>query len=293
MAELATGVAKQPPAYERRLILFIDFLGFKEVVARTAKRKSELEGLIDALEAIGELRGLTSGDSRRVTQFSDSVVVSYRVNEASAVFWLVNAVALIVITLVERGYLLRGAVTIGKLLHTDRHIVGPAMVKAHEIESKVACHPRVIVDRKVLRAAAKHRQPGHSPVEEQGHVRNFLSQDEDGHLFIDYVGWKAVVETAGIADEAYPGYLQILSRIVRRGLKHVEPSVVRKYLWLHARYLATLNSIAASPKDSPHRLANPDYHDAIAGLPRYRKLAAKAAARIEGRDSGARARKKP
>lgn len=37
-------------------------------------------------------------------------------------------------------------VTVGDLLHTERHLVSPAMVKAYELESKVAKFPRVLLD---------------------------------------------------------------------------------------------------------------------------------------------------
>jgi len=44
------------------------------------------------------------------------------------------------------GHLTRGAVVRGKLHHDSSHILGPALVKAHKIESKIAKYPRIVVD---------------------------------------------------------------------------------------------------------------------------------------------------
>ena len=113
--------------YERRLILFIDFLGFGEIVAETEGNWQSLRRLIAAMDAVGEMRDAAFFDSQCVTQFSDTVVLSHRVEEISGVFWLLNSMALTVVELASRGFLLRGAVTLGNLYHTPRHVVGPAL----------------------------------------------------------------------------------------------------------------------------------------------------------------------
>lgn len=267
-------------SYERRLILFIDFLGFKELVATTADDAAALTRLLAALDDIGRLGEADIFRSQRVTQFSDSVVMSYRVTEQSGVFWMINAIALTIISLADRGYLLRGAVTIGDLHHTRRHVVGPAMVRAYEMESQLARFPRVIVDPAVIRLARRHRQDSHSPADEEGYVRSFIVEDDDGQLIIDYVSWRAVVEVAGTDDAAYPAYLGTLSGLVRNGLGHDDPRVVEKYLWLHPRYVAAIDLFRSLPADAPYRLENYEACELIAGLPRFTTLARAARRRV-------------
>lgn len=271
---------KQPsaPKYEKRIVLFIDFLGFKEVVERTKKDVEELSRLIDALESIGVAGELTTNPSQQVTQFSDSLVISYKVSETSGVFWMANAIALTLIQLVEHGYLLRGAVTIGKLYHTQRHLVGPAMVSAYEMESKVACVPRVIFDPKIIRVARRHPQPGHTPDEEEAYVRHFVKTDFDGQLYLDFVTWESVVEVAGLDSDAYPEYLAKLAALIEAGLNHEDVRVVEKYLWLHRAYAAERERFAAMPTQY---VRDTDYVDAIANLPSFSALATKARKRLE------------
>ena len=261
------------PTYERRLILFIDFLGFKEVVASSESDVGALPRLVAALDDIGRLGEASIFQSQRVTQFSDSVVMSYRVTERSGVFWMINAIALTIISLADRGFLLRGAVTIGDLYHTRNHVVGPAMVHAYEMESQIARYPRVIVDPAVIRLARRRRNEDHSPDDEEGYIRSFIAEDTDGQLFIDYISWNAVVAVAGADDDGYPDYLARLGSLLQVGLAHTDPRVAEKYLWLHPRYVATLNLVRALPGDAPYRLENFENCEAIESLPRLIALA--------------------
>lgn len=272
-------VEQEPPAtYERRLILFLDFLGFREIVAETTADPAALGRLIAALSSIGRTVEYSSFESERVTQFSDSLVVSYRVDELSGVFWLLDAMAMTVIDLAGRGYLLRGAVTIGDLFHDERHVVGPAMVAAYEMESQRADVPRVIVDPAVLQIARAHRGEFHTPDDEEKYVRSFIALDDDGEYFFDYVSWQSVVEIVGVDDESYGAYLTEIGHLVERGLQHSDARVLRKYLWLHRHYLAALDLFESIPGDHPYRVQSPENCELIASLPRFEALRAAASA---------------
>jgi len=142
-------LAENPPEYEERLILFLDFLGFRDIVRQTAKNADSRAALLGAISFLSsELKRNDESDiGKMVTQFSDSVVVSYPVTEVSSVFTLVNDVALAIMELAFAGYLLRGGITVGKLIHTEEYLVGPAMIKAYEMESKRAIYPRDLLTR--------------------------------------------------------------------------------------------------------------------------------------------------
>lgn len=270
--------------YEQRVVLFIDFLGFKEIVERTTNDNSLLENLVAAMDRIGAI-GLGDEEfakSQRITQFSDCIVVSFHVDERSGVFWLLNEIAFCVIDLLERGFLLRGALTVGDLLHTGKHIVGPAMVAAYEMESKVAKYPRVLIDPSVLAVARKARSELHSPEEEADYVKGFMTQDEDEKYYFDYVSWNSVVAITGGDNDLYPEYLEKLGGLVEVGLKHDIPRVVEKYLWLHDRYVNAIDLIAELPANHSYRIENPELCMAIESLPKHTSLAKKARTLVEG-----------
>lgn len=269
---------KKTPKYEQRLILFLDFLGFSEIVGRTEHDPDELRRLISAIDVAGDITEEVKS-TQRVTQFSDSLVVSYRVDETSAVFWLLWNMAMAVLQVAHRGYLVRGGVTIGPLIHTKRHLVGPAMIRAYEMESKEAKYPRVIVDPSVFEAARQHRKDGHTPKDEEAYGRAFTKEDDDGRLYFDYVSWDTVVGVAGGADENYGSYFKVLSDLIGRGLAHPAPAVQEKYLWLHKRYVAEIKKFEAA--SDAYKEQSPENYELICGLPRYEKEAEAARHAVE------------
>lgn len=257
-------------SYEERVILFLDFLGFKEIISQTENDEVLIDRIvraIDHLKVVAEEEGLHN--TLKVTQFSDSIVVSYAVNDPSAVFWLINNLGYCVVDLTYRGFLLRGAVTVGPLLHTSEHLFGPAMVKAYELESKVAKYPRVIVDEEVFQIARQSRSEDHDPDEEEGYVKAFLRVDEDGQRYLDYISWSAVVATIGADFDSYCPYLERISALIKTGITHKDRRVREKYLWLYQRYLEAIAAFEATPEDFPGRIENPEIHDFIVSLPRF------------------------
>jgi hypothetical protein len=270
------------PRYQRRIILFIDFLGFRELVERTVHEPDLLPHLIKAMERVGDVaRGYAQiHKSQRISQFSDSIVVSYRANERAAAFQLLSEVAFCVIDLVERGFLLRGGLTVGDLMHTKKHVVGPAMVAAYDLESKIAKYPRVVVDTKLLDVARAARLEHHTATEEEGYVRSFLTKDADGRYYFDYISWRSVVAVTGGDNALYPSYIEKLGRLIENGLRHDKDSVLEKYLWLHAKYVREIETFRSLPSNHGYWRENPRHQEAFDSLPRYFDLAAAAKIKV-------------
>lgn len=256
------------PYYEERLTLFIDFLGFSEIVDKTVTNSKALHRLIQAMDRLGEIGYSTILPSQRVTQFSDSIVVSYRIIEPSAVFHLLNAIAFCVVDLAGMGYLVRGGVTAGKLFHTRKHVVGPAIIDAYRLESKIANVPRVVIDQNLLEIARKYRDERHTDDEEAEYASHFLTIDRDGQYFFDYVSFKSVVEVTGVDADSYPKYLGSLGNLIAKGLAHPERAVRAKYVWLHRQYLAQIEQVESLPEDHPFRVNEPEIFQNIVLLPK-------------------------
>ncbi len=256
------------PTYEKRLILFLDFLGFKEIVDRTVADEALLGDLIAALRAVPKNAEATDFAGEQVTQFSDSLVISYPFKEPAAVYTLVANTTLAIVDLVDRGFLVRGAMTVGDLLHTDQYLVGPAMVRAYEMESKEARYPRVLVDSKVLRTALENPYSENSPEEEAEFIADFLAKDVDGRFFLDYTSWNSVVEAGGRPLEEYPAYVERIARLVEGGLGNDSWRVQEKYIWLHDRYIMMIDdSQDRTPGGDPTK---PSLH--AQSMPRFETL---------------------
>jgi hypothetical protein len=77
-----------------------------------------------------------------MTCFSDNVALSYGVGPGAANRALADA-AFLGQVMLRRGYLPRGAITIGKLVHTDWIIFGDGLVHAAEAEKSHVITPRI------------------------------------------------------------------------------------------------------------------------------------------------------
>ena len=259
---------KKLPSYKERLILFIDFLGFSEIVSKTATNRKALHRLIRTMDRLGEIGDSTILASQKVMQFSDSIVASYRITEPSAVFHLLNAIAFCVVDLAHMRYLVRGGVTAGKLYHTRKHVVGPAMIDAHCLEFESAQVPRVIIDERLLEIARKYHDKMHTEEDETEDASHFMTLDRDGRYFFDYVSHRSVIQVTGGDTDLYPEYLGGLGQLLTEGLAHPELAVRAKYLWLHQQYLAEIEQVESLPEDHPFRVSEPEMFQDIVLLPK-------------------------
>jgi hypothetical protein len=278
MARKARKAARpKHPQYEQRIVLFLDFLGFKEIVDGTVGSTTNLDVLLSAIDHLYEI-----GDDKDLyasvcaTTFSDSVVLSYAVREQSAVFHLLLDIAYAIIGLVARGFLVRGAVTIGELVHTKKYLVGPAMVRAYEMESKEAKFPRVLLDPGLVEIARQAHADHHDPEDEEGYVRLLMTKDRDKRHFIDYVSWESVVNVAGMEDDNYSDYLRGISSILRRGFDNPNAGVLEKYLWIHKQYISAIKLFEQIKPDDDYRINNPENYEAVVRLPKLKAEAKRA-----------------
>jgi hypothetical protein len=138
--------------YEERVLAYIDILGWKELIERSAKDFSVMATVTKAVESLIKHadfvrnvgRAVLIGKGLQLTVFSDTVVLSCRSNPRAAYFLLSHAQKFC-LDLMEAGVYTRGAIVRGPLFHRGGVIFGPALVEAHTLETAVARHPRILV----------------------------------------------------------------------------------------------------------------------------------------------------
>lgn len=162
--------------YEKRIVAFIDILGFKEIVRNSEINSSKIELLYTALnflknweipekwdlkyieiEEDAQKKNINNFDIRgktNTTTFSDSIVVSVKVdnNVNEMISTLVSNLSYIGANLFEKGISFRGAITIGNIIHEENGIVfGQALIDAYQLETKSAKYPRIILSNKLIK----------------------------------------------------------------------------------------------------------------------------------------------
>lgn len=248
--------------YEDRYCLFIDILGFQSHVDQTVKSLkskeekdsmsfAKLRGALnkitegvdyrDAVEVSGKLRAT----SRRVTQFSDSVIVSYLRDEphGAGVTSILMDVHNLQLELVQRGVLLRGAITSGLLHHDEKLVFGPALNEAVALE-RLANYPRVILDGDILDEAGLKRSP--SPGLSRT-ISSMVVEDFDGLFYIDYFN----VHPDDFNEEwdSVRYYLEKLRAVVKGLSNKKDPSIKVKHSWLRKKF----NSMATPFQKSGYK----------------------------------------
>lgn len=246
-------MSRSERVYEERLVAFLDILDFRGLINATVdKDGNDVSTAIEAVEAAYQIihSNWDADDphtSKRVTIFSDSIVISARADEPSQLFWTLLEIKHLLMSLVGHGILVRGAVVQGKLLHDEKRVFGPALVEAYVLESKAALYPRIILDRDLTTLARAARSSHHSPEEEKRYVQNLLEQDSDGMFYIDY--FSKAFEELDDPDLDFPSYVDRLATIIRRGLQgstHPSRADVRvKYFWMRERYNTMVDDVQA------------------------------------------------
>lgn len=246
--------------YERRLVAFIDILGFKEIVRQSEKDPTKVRLLHSVLnylknwevsenwnlrlveiEEDAQKRGVEKFDitgKTNSTSFSDSIVVSVKVDENvnEMTSTLITNLAYIGAILLEKGILFRGGLTIGNIIHNDNGTVfGQGLIDAYRLESNSAKYPRIIISDKLLNElnyplkSKKNRFPYHQ----------YIDRFEDGCVGFHQMIYFQVLESwVEMTPEKLMKSLDKVRKVIVNGLdsSFEKPDVFEKFKWLKEQY---------------------------------------------------------
>lgn len=137
------------PPYSDRLLGYVDILGWSKIV-RDETRAAEVPMAMLEVQAEKDTWEIANALVRadyavQMSEFSDCVAFSCDVRSPEARSQLLSRVCRLYVLWLQRGFLCRGAILVGPLVHIDNVIFGPALVDAHDIEKRAAIYPRVVV----------------------------------------------------------------------------------------------------------------------------------------------------
>lgn len=227
--------------YEPRFALFFDILGWTDAVAASASgevRTRDLASALDFLkgqEAIAQFHQKHSfeGDFQ-VTVFSDCIFAS---TDKHGLESLLSALWFVTSGLLQNGFLVRGGLTFGPLYHKDGMAFGPAMLRAHHLESKVALHPRVLLDESLVETLGQGVPVFGMDGLVAGRVQRWR-RGADGHTFFDFLQpYPLDPPEHPSSNRLRATFLPVKDRILHglseyKGNARVRP----KYIWLAAYF---------------------------------------------------------
>jgi hypothetical protein len=181
--------------YERRLVAFVDILGWSEACKTESRELVEVTNHIHRLAAdynqaekdrinsinIPGVRPLPWYQMVHVGAFSDNIAISLPEFMGYSILGVVREVC---VKLLPLGFLARGGITIGDIHHKDNVIFGPALVEAVQLE-KEAVYPRVVCSPALLDFLAT--KPSEDWIEE-------LITDQLGRTILNLFSFGAKIE---------------------------------------------------------------------------------------------------
>jgi hypothetical protein len=174
------------PRLARCALLFLDLLGVTEMACSPRAEQN----LIELEQAIrGPLKDLLDPKSAwPAAIFSDTLVMASPADlfggDDAAIAGLLLQASSLQLSLAERGFFARGAITLGDLHLRDELVFGAALVEAYQLERDHAVHPRVILSAEALET---QRQNPEVFVSTDGEPATLLLRDRDGRAFVNYL----------------------------------------------------------------------------------------------------------
>jgi hypothetical protein len=259
-AEIAARVPGE--GYEPCIVSFIDVLGFRNLLE--TRHAHDIRDVLLQLRAftapVEELPTRRMKDARLLSRaFADSVsdaVVRVRVFDTQfndgAFFHELLDLLHAQVECIGRGVVIRAGLAIGNAhvgLDGKGPVFGPAMVRAYEIETHEAIHPRIVVDQAAYQSFledARLRKQDHDLEEELHYVDRLLRVDVDGTRFVDYLG---ASESEFDDPAGYFLFLQSHAELVRGKLAATTDRVREKFEWLAAYHNSVVEDVVAEFAD--------------------------------------------
>lgn len=260
-------------SYQTGIVAFIDILGFKEIVKKSERSPRLLKTIYDSLgflktrelpekwnlqlveiEEDAQKRDIIDfdiSDRTYSSAFSDSIVVSVKIDDKNihaTLSTLLANISFVGSKFIMDGILIRGGITIGKIIHTETGIVfGQGLIDAYNLETRSAKFPRIILSDKLISKlnypleTKKNRYPYHQ----------YLKRFSDGCVGLHQLIYFQVLQSR---EKLQKGRLETnLNRAKKTIIDGLDdsfelPEVHEKYLWLKKEYEDQIILEAQKPK---------------------------------------------
>ena len=239
--------------YDRKtkqyVVAFLDMLGATNKIRKSETQDESLNIIHNLYTNVMELAnpetGIKKYEGIRFKIFSDNILIAKEIdpeNSIDSVLILLNCVSNFMCSSVGAGvgWLVRGGITVGDLYIDDTVVWGSALVKAYELENKIAVYPRVIIDKPVL-----------DLLKQSCEGKTFISKDQDG---LDFLNYMTIWHFAG--QSVKEGFERIKAGAC--GKDGMIPDSLYPKLYWHMQYINRELNRKNEKKDRKYRLSLED-----------------------------------
>jgi len=212
--------------YEKSMVIYFDILGFRDFVIKHGSNPAKIFDQIFSVR----FRAIQPFGQAKTINFSDTIIVAIPLkanDERKTIRKVLSDLAELHSELAIKDMVVRGSVTIGDIYINKEYrlspvVFGPALIRAHVLESKYAKYPRIIVDPDIL-----------SDIGANEYIRKW----DDGNSFVDYLRASYQHENFRVTSTrpiSTKHYLELHKEKIISNLEQYQKSadVVKKYKWV-------------------------------------------------------------
>ena len=216
--------------YREKYVVFLDLLGFREVVNRIAQDVLERHRIVEALKLVRDTLSTNPAIDLRFTHFSDCIVLSAE-RSPHGLWEIFQSIELLTFNLLQYDFFVRGGLAVGLAHHSNDFVFGTAVIEAYELESKKADGPLVLLSAQVVQDAMKLGRD----------FTQWIREDGSNRYFVNYL-----MRYAEYTPERQIGKLVLehpakrISYFINRRLKNDKESVRKKAQWFQTYWNMTV-----------------------------------------------------
>jgi hypothetical protein len=235
------------------VVAYIDILGFKDCVRKASKDGLSQQLFTEFQEALKsasfflkdhfaeDCYSFSNGKSEIKSRhqfriFSDCILIGCPISDSfhhgtlirglDAFHTTLFVLHVIQSELINRGFFVRGAITVDELYMDGMSIYGIGLIDAYEAESKQAKYPRIILTKKaetMFFGIDKNFQCNSY----KNYLKQYLYRDSDGLIFLNYLQY------INFQDEPYLDVLEKHKEVIENKLKEYVDNthILEKYVW--------------------------------------------------------------
>lgn len=232
---------KRTLVYEDRYVAFLDILGWSSVIEESIGDHELTQGLgvslnyIQMRERIN--RVIKVPQDMQITHFSDCIAISTNAARHITFSMLLETVRDIAQNFLRMGFLFRGGISKGKLLHKGNMIYGPALIRAYELECKEAITPRILIDDGIVDKSVTGVAVRNKNGDLLGYTK-LWALDSDDKVMADYLRPFMDMPDTQTPELVVRSVLEPAYTTINHGLNTHQGNekILRKYRWLTNYY---------------------------------------------------------
>jgi hypothetical protein len=149
---LETSLAEEK--YQRVILCYFDILGFRDLIKSKLNNPEDIFSTLAIARFVTKNTNIEANLGSIILNFSDTILMVFPSSFENKMPLVISNLASIQAKLFMQDILVRGSLTTGDLYIkkeiSSNYVFGPALIKAYDLESKYAKHPRIIIDPEII-----------------------------------------------------------------------------------------------------------------------------------------------